>query len=242
MAAINFPDSPTNGELFTVGDITWQWDGTVWRSGPAGPSAITTEGDLAVGDSSGEPSRLPIGTTGQILQSNGTTATWTAPAASGSMTLLSTTSLAGLTSVTVSNINQNYKDLRIEIDDIGFSGTKRLFPKNSSGAVLTGSLYYDWFGNNHDGTSDNGSDNIVLGLSGFGGGMPEGASVGTITNYSSSSTYSVFNFVYGPWVNFKYSAGEAYGVTKLKQSINELVFTTSSTFPTGSTLRIYGVN
>lgn len=34
MAAINFPDSPTDGELFTVGDITWQWDATdsVWRS------------------------------------------------------------------------------------------------------------------------------------------------------------------------------------------------------------------
>ena len=42
MAAIDFPNSPTVGQLFTVGSITWQWDGTVWRSqgtvvpGPAG--------------------------------------------------------------------------------------------------------------------------------------------------------------------------------------------------------------
>ena len=37
---------------------------------------ITTEGDLVIGDNGGEESRLPIGTNGQVLTSNGTTATW----------------------------------------------------------------------------------------------------------------------------------------------------------------------
>ncbi len=42
MAAIDFPNNPQINDLFTVGDITWKWDGTVWRSqgtvvpGPAG--------------------------------------------------------------------------------------------------------------------------------------------------------------------------------------------------------------
>jgi hypothetical protein len=42
MAAIDFPNSPEVDDLFTQGDITWQWDGTVWRglgttaTGPAG--------------------------------------------------------------------------------------------------------------------------------------------------------------------------------------------------------------
>ena len=31
MAAIDFPNSPTVGQLFTVGDITWEWTGTVWQ-------------------------------------------------------------------------------------------------------------------------------------------------------------------------------------------------------------------
>jgi hypothetical protein len=31
MAAIDFPNSPTTGQLFTVGDITWEWTGTVWK-------------------------------------------------------------------------------------------------------------------------------------------------------------------------------------------------------------------
>ena len=42
MAAIDFPNSPTTGDTFTVGDITWEWTGTVWQGqgtaipGPAG--------------------------------------------------------------------------------------------------------------------------------------------------------------------------------------------------------------
>ncbi len=41
-----------------------------------GQSPITTEGDLIVGNASGEESRLAIGTVGQILSSTGTTANW----------------------------------------------------------------------------------------------------------------------------------------------------------------------
>ena len=37
---------------------------------------ITTEGDLIKGNSSGEAERLPVGTAGQILQSNGTNPVW----------------------------------------------------------------------------------------------------------------------------------------------------------------------
>lgn len=40
MAAIDFPNSPTTGQLFTVGDITWEWTGTVWQGqGTAIPGA-----------------------------------------------------------------------------------------------------------------------------------------------------------------------------------------------------------
>lgn len=30
--AINFPDSPTTGDLFEVAGLSYQWDGTVWKS------------------------------------------------------------------------------------------------------------------------------------------------------------------------------------------------------------------
>jgi hypothetical protein len=28
--AINFPDSPSNGDTVTVGDKTWTWNGSTW--------------------------------------------------------------------------------------------------------------------------------------------------------------------------------------------------------------------
>jgi len=46
MAAIDFPNSPTNGQIFTVGNVSWQWSSTlsVWtgigtvNTGPTGPA------------------------------------------------------------------------------------------------------------------------------------------------------------------------------------------------------------
>lgn len=39
-------------------------------------NVITTEGDLILGDSSGDADRLPIGASGEVLKSDGTTAEW----------------------------------------------------------------------------------------------------------------------------------------------------------------------
>jgi hypothetical protein len=34
MPAIDFPNSPTVNDTFTVGSVTWKWDGSVWQSVP----------------------------------------------------------------------------------------------------------------------------------------------------------------------------------------------------------------
>jgi len=53
MTAINFPDTPTNGQTFTVGLITWVWDGTVWKgtsspvAGPAGEDGPPGEANFS---------------------------------------------------------------------------------------------------------------------------------------------------------------------------------------------------
>jgi hypothetical protein len=47
MTAINFPDSPTVNDLFTVNDRTWKWSGSAWNTveelviGPTGPTGPT---------------------------------------------------------------------------------------------------------------------------------------------------------------------------------------------------------
>ena len=81
-------------------------------------TAITTSGDILYGTGSGTFSRLGIGTAGQVLTVNGgaTAPSWTSSAATGGMTLLTTTSLSGSTT-TISLINQTYTNLRIFIKD-----------------------------------------------------------------------------------------------------------------------------
>jgi hypothetical protein len=49
MAAIDFPNSPTVGDTFTVGDLTWRWDGSVWQSEP---TILSMVGNLDGGDAS----------------------------------------------------------------------------------------------------------------------------------------------------------------------------------------------
>ena len=75
-------------------------------------SLLTTKGDLIAATGASTPARLGVGTNGQALIADSTAATgmkWDTPA-SGSMTLLSTTTLTGA-SVTISSISQSYKNL-----------------------------------------------------------------------------------------------------------------------------------
>jgi hypothetical protein len=44
MTAIDFPDSPTLNQQFTVGSRTWKWTGVVWEF--VGVSTITSVGML----------------------------------------------------------------------------------------------------------------------------------------------------------------------------------------------------
>ena len=58
---INFPDSPSSGEVFTSGQRNWQWSGTKWNQ----ISAVSTLGSLA--DVS-----IDAAVTGEVVQYDGT--------------------------------------------------------------------------------------------------------------------------------------------------------------------------
>ena len=73
----------------------------------------TTAGDIDYYTSSTAKSRLAIGSTGQVLTVAGGVPSW-ATSSSGGMTLLSTTTLSGVTT-TISGISQSYTNLLILI-------------------------------------------------------------------------------------------------------------------------------
>jgi hypothetical protein len=60
MTAINFPDTPTNGQQFTSGNRTWSWNSTdqVWQTVSGG--ALPTQSGQA----------------GNFLTTDGTNASW----------------------------------------------------------------------------------------------------------------------------------------------------------------------
>jgi hypothetical protein len=62
----------------TLGHEFWTGDDWVSFANP-----ITTEGDLIAGGPDGMPERVAIGTTGQILKSDGTTLSWQDPPSVG---------------------------------------------------------------------------------------------------------------------------------------------------------------
>ena len=77
---IDFPNSPTLNQLFTVNNQTWRWDGSVWRTneaqgiqGPTGPTGSTGPTG-ATG---------PLGPTGPTGSTGATGATSTVPGPTG---------------------------------------------------------------------------------------------------------------------------------------------------------------
>lgn len=169
--------SPVEGMVTYLEDDNklYVWTGAAWEL-VAEESPITTEGDLIIGDSSGDPTRIAIGAAGQVLISDGTTAVWdTAPGggtdwtqlASGSITtgvnsfvLSSFTALdkylliaSGITgnfpsvSVRVNSSNTNYVSAGLQISNSG--GT---FRHNDSTGIAA-------FGTN---STDQGTFSLIL--------------------------------------------------------------------------------
>jgi hypothetical protein len=97
----------------------------------------TTLGDLAYSSATANTNtRLAIGSTGNVLTVAGGVPTWAAPASSGSMTLLSTTTLSG-TSTTISSISGSYLNLFILFDRVTQNTTGGYLRMNLGAATLS---------------------------------------------------------------------------------------------------------
>lgn len=98
----------TNADM----DFTWvtQDDANAIQN-----TIVDAKGDLVTATAADTPARLAVGTNGQVLTADSTTATglkWAA-AAGGSMTLLASQAMSGLSTITFSSISSSYTDLLI---------------------------------------------------------------------------------------------------------------------------------
>jgi hypothetical protein len=102
--AINFPDSPTTGQSFTVDNVTWVYDGVKWE-GSGSATTVTNltggaAGRVAFQSDASTTAFTAAGTTGQIFVSGGTSSpTWTSAIPQSQVTNLET-NLAALVSKT----------------------------------------------------------------------------------------------------------------------------------------------
>jgi hypothetical protein len=215
----------------------------------------TTLGDIEYRSSTANTNtRLGIGTTGQVLSVSGGVPSWATPA-SGSLTLLSTSSLSGVASVAVSSISQSYKHLYIEVEN----------PYNTDNAT---DLRFTFNNDTSDvyGNSGMYSQNINSSpYNSFQADTTPRVDDPTNTNMASTNTYNfhtllIYNYASGTSSHFyerrgrTRSSGGAVGVgmavgtwdvsasaTAAITRIDCLNGSAASNFG-GGTMRIYGVN
>jgi hypothetical protein len=141
--------SPVEGMITYLEDTnTYEtWNGSAWvdiLASAIPKSTVTTAGDLILGTGASAVTRLPIGATGRILSSNGTTASWELPPAASpafTWTLLNSggTALTGAAVITISGLS-GYNNLFVRVD-----GASSASASSGIGIRLNGATTnYDW--------------------------------------------------------------------------------------------------
>jgi hypothetical protein len=231
----------------TTGQVLAKASGTdldfVWSADAAGmTNPMTTTADVIYSSSGSTPARLGIGTANQVLAVNsGATAPEWQTISSGSMTLLSTTTLSGAT-VTISSISQSYKTLYAIITGVTNAGSTGLFRCAPNGSTnITSSLI------NYPSTTWENDINSYLRFTGdsTNGSLFSNANNSYalyIHNYTSTTAYKPFS-VNGGYNNpGNQRATLTTGHIQTNTAISSLVFSNAGGNLSTGTVLLYGVN
>ena len=218
-------------------------DTTVFANANAGipKTIVDAKGDLIAGTASDTVARLAVGTNGQVLTADSAEASgvkW-ATAASGSMTLLSTTTLSGA-STTISSISQSYQNLYILSYNVTSNADAkfRIAPNGTTNSST-------WFGPVSPSTFSYQTGNYYRLNAGSATANTSSNNFATqIYNYASAS-YQKPMFTTGS-IN-SVDNGTVFGVLtsggfNSNTAISSLVFSPDAGSFTGGTVLIYGVN
>ena len=243
MATIS--NTPRPGYAWDATDNCWYPIGTgphthsdyITQSTAINPAIVDAKGDLIVGSAADTVIRKPVGTDGQLLYADSTATggiKWDAAPASGSLTLLSTTTLSG-TTTTISSINQSYKSLRFVIFGVQGGATFQGLPNSS--ATLS----------NQTG-GDSGSTSLLnvtsqpIRISGANVSLPTGGQncfTIQVDNYTSTTNFKPLSWYGGGgstnYVNYS-------GVFRSTSAVTSFAFNLDGDTFTAGTVLLYGVN
>jgi hypothetical protein len=206
----------------------------------------TTLGDIEYRSSTANTNtRLGIGSTGNVLTVAGGVPTWAAPAGSGGMTLLSTTSLTGA-STTVGSINQTYKDLIVVITGQtgSVNGQDFYLAPNGTTTIVHQVDIYRYGASGANGGVNGGYMNFSEG-SGCDNTDANNNWTLRISNYAATDKRKAFAFT-GIWRSGQggnpINSTMAGGGINTDTAISSLVFSLSSGNLSTGTVLVYGVN
>jgi len=255
-SAIPAPSTVSSAELGFLDGVTsaiqTQIDSKIGSASAINPTIVDAKGDIIAATAADTVARLAVGANDTVLTADSSAATglkWAAPAGGGGMTLLSTTSLSGSSSVTVSSINQSYVSLVVFITNFYAASIGNLsISLNSLPARLI------WNGLNvavsdgintmytGQGVAMNTGFSIWNNTTNYGSGDSAANYTLEIPNYSSTTAQKSF-FLYGgaiaaPSTNWGSSSltGRFTGTV----AIDSITFSMGSNFGAG-TVQIYGV-
>ncbi len=217
---------------------TEYYSGSAWVAIGGSTSPLTTKGDLY--GYSTTNARVAVGTNGQVLTADSTAATgvaW-ATAASGGMTLLSTTTLSGASTISITGISGSYVDLVIDFYAITNSSNTDYNINPNGNAAITDVI--------RGGTTlqqlNNGQLRVLNNIAGPLASSTDNSCRLIIANYAATTNGGKPFDLYGGFVGSDSSAqiNHVRGRIKTTSAISSLDFVAGSNFTAG-TVKIYGV-
>jgi hypothetical protein len=253
MATIS--NTPRPGYAWDATDNCWYPIGTgphthgdyITSGSAINPTIVDAKGDIIAATAADTVARLAVGANDTILTADSTTATglkWATPAAGG-MTLLSTTTLSGVTT-TLSSIPQEYTNLQLVIE--GYTGNTgnsvlRVAPNGTNN--LTSSQYLEGYGSSGISASYDEDISYVYPNRNRGSLRTSANNVSVVTfyNYTSSTGYKPFNsvsYVIGTDSNRYYTVGGGVFASNSAITSLNIQYGGTNTFA-GGTIKLYGV-
>ena len=204
-------------------------------------ATLTTTGDILYASGANTPARLGIGTTGQVLNVASGLPAWSTPASGGGMTSIASGSLSG-SSLSLTSISQDYKNLQLILRDFTFSATIT----NLKGTVNSNTAYTN---------TGNYSDNSTAGTFAYSGiswmqlsectmaaAQTDSALIINFYDYTDTTAYKLFDsYSHTIQSNSNNFGTKISGAARTTSAISSITVTlVGGTFSTG-TYTLYGV-